>query len=113
MARAGKLIHTFAIEEPLQLRDAETGQIKPTWRAVASCVFGERIAVGGGETIRGKQVEAITSHAVLTHWRPNILPTMRLRFADGEILHIVRADDPDGRRRDLLIQCRRNDNAKQ
>lgn len=103
MLNAGRLRHKIRIESPVNEQD-EAGQVKVKEWALVARPFAEVLGVGGGESLRGRQIEAQTTHLVTIHWRAGILPTMRV-VHEGRLLNIVRVDDPEGDRRMLVIQC--------
>lgn len=62
--------------------------------------------VSGGETVRGRQMEANTTALIETVWSPataSITSGMRLRL-NGRKLNVVNALDLDGTRRVVTIQ---------
>lgn len=65
----------------------------------------EVLSVGGGERVRGVQIEAGIDTVVAMRFRNDLDPTMQI-VHDGRSLNIVRASDPDGRRRELIVQCK-------
>lgn len=62
--------------------------------------------VGGGETVRGRQMEANTTGLVTAAWSPAvraITPAMRL-VIEGRKLEIVNVMDLDGKNREITMQ---------
>lgn len=106
MLRAGRLgRYSVTIQELTAVQD-DAGQAIKTWTTVTAAVPCEIISAYGGETIRGRQVEARTTHVVTMHFREGITPTMRLvETANGRVLNITRADDFNGKRRELILEC--------
>ena len=84
-----------------------TGEPAQTWQSIRSGrnVPVEILAVGGGERIRGQQIEATATTMLMMHFRDDVSPRMRVRVGD-RVLGIVRSYDPDGQRRELVLQCK-------
>lgn len=103
--RPGNLRQVVRIERATLANDA-AGQPIETWSAIAggAAVPAEVLAVSGGETVRGSQMEAGVSTLVTMQWRGDVTTAMRI-VHDGRALNVVRAVDPDGRRRSLVCQC--------
>lgn len=64
--------------------------------------------VAGGETYRGRQLEATTTHLVSVRFIDGMLPTMKLVDAVSSAEYsIVRIENHDGREHMRDIQCSR------
>lgn len=88
---------------------ADDGQPVPSHkpRIVFPDVWAEVKSVGGGERIWGLQVEASVDTAVRVLYREGVKPTMYFRpKGTTRQLQVVRAADPDGRRKDLVCMCK-------
>ena len=102
--RAGRLRQLVTIQQPTFTQDA-AGQQTASWGDVEADVPAEVEAVAGGETRRGLQVEATVTTVITMRWRADVGPTWRI-VHDGRTLNIERAVDPDGRRIELVGQCK-------
>ena len=106
MLRAGKLRHSITLQTNTPAQNASTGDITDSWATTQTGIAAEVRAVAGGETVRGRQMAATTSHLVTIHYRTGVNP--KQRFVWGSLtLYITRAEDPDGTRRELECQCER------
>lgn len=105
MLRTGKLRHSVTLQTNTPTQD-DNGQLNESWGNTQTGIAAEVLAVSGGESVRGRQVAATTTHLVTIHYRSGVNP--KQRFAWGSlILNITRAEDPDGTRRMLECQCER------
>jgi SPP1 family predicted phage head-tail adaptor len=105
MLQAGRLHHGITIQAPTNTGDS-SGQPIPAWNAITdgTNVRAEVVPVGGGERIRGVQIEPGITTVVTIRWRANVTPECRV-IHGTRTLNIVRADDPNGRKEMLLLQC--------
>lgn len=107
----GTFRHYVTIQKENASQDA-AGQPIPSWTAITNgtnipcqkLMVGNGTALlGGSERLRNLQVEAGVKHIWIMHYRSDVLPQMRL--SEGtDAFNIVRADDPEGDRRFLVIQ---------
>lgn len=105
--RAGKLRQVVRIERATLANDAAGQPVEvgpPKAIAGGAAVPAEVLAVSGGETVRGSQMEAGVTTLVTMQWRGDVTTADRI-IHDGRALNVVRAVDPDGRRRSLVCQC--------
>jgi len=101
---AGRLRRNrITIEQESSTQD-ELGQPVPTWTTVAANLPAEILGVGGGETIRGQQVDAGITSVVTIRYRSGLSPKMRI-VHNSRNLNIAKVNDPDGFRRELLLHC--------
>lgn len=107
----GDFRHYVTIQKESAVQDA-AGQMIPGWTAITNgtgiparkqLVSGGMALSGGTERQRGMQMEAGVTHLWTLHYRSDVLPQMRL-YEGTDAFNIVRADDPEGNRRFLLVQ---------
>ena len=110
MVRAGKLRRRVAIQTEAEAADAG-GQLISTW-STDRTLDGQIIEKGGGETIRGNQVnDQVTAVVVIREPRSGTFPTpkMRCQFTDGgstRTLDIEYVQRRDNYHRELWLYCR-------
>jgi len=77
------------------------------WRVVVREYPCEVLSTSGGETIRGRQVTAYTTHVLFGDYfaARNIKPDMRVKVK-GMKLNIVSVLDPDGDQFEMRIECK-------
>lgn len=71
------------------------------WTAIAT-VFAALTPVGAGETVLGAAATGRVTHRIEIRWRDDVTSRDRLRLGD-RLFRIVAAQDPDERRRRLVI----------
>ena len=78
------------------------------WDAVVTNWPCEVLAVRGGETVRGRQVAANTTHVLYGeyHGGASITPEMKC-VINGTTYQIVSALDMDGQRREIRVELQR------
>ena len=105
MPPAGRLNQRLILQkrDPDAGRDGH-GRIREEWLSVA-ILWGEVLSSGGGERVEHGQVQADATHTVRIHYRAGVESAMRWDW-NGKKLNILSAGDPDGRRVDLLCQCK-------
>lgn len=81
----------------------EWGQPHGTWTTWAT-VWANVTATGGGEIVKDDAPQASTTYTVRMRYRDDVTAEDRL-VRRGKTLEIVSVIDPDGRRRELLIQA--------
>ncbi len=101
--RAGKLRHRIKIEQNTPTADA-AGQLRPSWQAVHEDVPAEVLGVAGGERVRGVNVQTTTTHVIRIRYCGDISTEMRV-VHDGLAMNITRVADPDGTRREEIIEA--------
>lgn len=106
--RMGAFRHFVNIERNTPTQDSDTGEQLASWAAIASSVPCEIVAVGGGETVRGRQMDATaTTFVRMHHPQDTFTPTPLDRVVFGSRnLNILRAYDPTGLRQELHLQCK-------
>lgn len=102
--RAGDRRNYVTIQERTTEQDA-AGQPKKVWHDLHRNVPAEVRLVAGGETFRGQQMQATTTHIVTLDFIDGIKDAHRFVYG-SEVLNITRAGDPDGMRRKLLCECK-------
>lgn len=86
---------------------SDDGSETPTYALFMRAVPCNIVQVTGGETYRGRQIEATATHVVEMRKIDGLLPTMRLTESlDSRNLFIERITPRNGRDHMLDIQCR-------
>lgn len=100
--RAGRLRSRITI---LRQSKAPTGKggFTATWTGDPKPIAAEVIAISGREDTIDHVLQGVSVYRITVRWRADLSVREQLRLADGRVLNIKSADDPDGRRRDLLI----------
>lgn len=97
--------HRITLQVVTEVVDSN-GQTNHTW---ATDLFGEPaqyIPTSGGESIRGKQIEAGINAVFIVRWRNGkYTPEKRISY-DSETYGIVHIKPVDGQRRYLWLECR-------
>lgn len=101
--RAGQLRHRVTIQAQTTTQD-EYGQPVQTWSDVAT-VWASVEDLSGREFFAAQQIAAEVTTRVTIRYRAGIEPDMRV-IAGGRTLDIRSVQDPDGRRRQLVLMCR-------
>lgn len=101
--RIGAMRERITIKQPVETVDT-IGQTNRTWTALYSDEPARFDPVSGGETLRGKQVEAGVTAVFTIHFRDSIDSTMKVYHGSDEygIAYINRVD---GGRRYLELRC--------
>jgi len=99
---APRLKHRVDIEEPTT---PSTGETNPTYSALVRRVPAEVLETGGGERVRGRQIEAGIDAVITIRYRSDVTPVMRLKYG-SRYFNIVRAIDRTGRTRALELLCK-------
>jgi SPP1 family predicted phage head-tail adaptor len=94
MLAAGELRHRLTILTP-----SETGGDAVVTAPVVATVWGSLEALGGTE---GEALVAQAAYRVRLRYRAGVTPKMRLGL-DGRRFEILSVQDPDGRRRELVL----------
>lgn len=100
--RAGRLRSRVAIMRQTQVATGKGG-FTASWNADPKPIAAEVIAISGREDTIDHVLQGISVYRITVRWRANLSPREQLRLANGQVLNIKSADDPDGRRRDLVI----------
>jgi SPP1 family predicted phage head-tail adaptor len=102
--RSGMLRHRINLQTATQTPDA-AGQLSPTWSTTYANEPAEVIETGGGEAVRGQQIDATATHLVRIRYRAGITELMRIVWGT-RTLNVINARDLDGRRRELWVACK-------
>jgi SPP1 family predicted phage head-tail adaptor len=102
MIGAGRLRHRVTLEEPGTSVGLDGGLLN-TWTPVAT-VFAEVLDLRGREFIAAREAHAELSVKVRIRYRPNVRPTMRVRFG-ARVLDVVHVVDVGGIFRLLELMC--------
>ena len=101
--RAGQLRNRITLQVATTTQDA-AGQPIVTWGTLLDHVPARVEAVGGGETLRGRQVIATATTLFTIRYLAGVTPRHRVTYA-GRTFGILRAGDPYGDRRELRIEA--------
>ena len=109
--RIGSRQHRATVSQHDGTQDSHgtpTYETSGDWDAVVTDWPCEVVAVRGGETLRGRQVAAETTHVLFGeyHGGSSITPEMRAVIS-GTTYHVVSALDMDGDSRELRVEVRR------
>jgi SPP1 family predicted phage head-tail adaptor len=104
-APVAALRQRLALQRPLTEDDGSGGTTRD-WQTIA-WLWAAVTPVSGGWARREDMVSGHLLLRVEMRHRPDVRPGMRFRAADGTLLLIEAVADPDGRRRRLVCQCRR------
>jgi SPP1 family predicted phage head-tail adaptor len=109
MIAAGGMIHRVTIETPTRTSNV-TGEVEvTTFTAVATSVPVRIAEQGSVEVYRARQVQADATHVLRMRWTTLVTQTCRIRWPRPEgdrILNVVGISNPDGKRVELVINCR-------
>lgn len=102
--RGGLLRNRIDILAPTKVKDG-SGYIT-TWDPIAngSDVAASVTFMGGREALLDQTLKSIKVYKIMLRFRDDVTESMQVRFG-AELLDITAVDDPDGRRRDLLIMA--------
>ena len=101
--RAGRLRHRITIQQKSSTVDA-AGQEVDTWEDLVARLPARVMYVRGGESPRGLQVEATTTHVIETRPCKQAIDSCMRAVWCGRIFNITSAGDPEGDGRRLLIE---------
>lgn len=101
-----------AMRERVQIQSASesadlAGQVIRTWSTTYANEPAQRMPVRGGESLRGRQVEAGIDEIFVTRFHADIVPQMRVVF-DSRNYGIVYVNPVEGGRRYLELHCKAN-----
>lgn len=102
--RIGNMRHRITLKRPAEAVDASRQPIV-TWTDQLTLQPAAYQQVSGGETFRGKQVEAGIVAVFTVNYRSEYTAQKQIVFR-SQTYGIVRVDDPDGIRRWLDIYCK-------
>lgn len=103
--RGGKLRDRITIQEATLAADG-AGQMVPTWSTYQGNWPAEHRYVSGGETIRGRQLSAESSHLFIIRELDGVTRQMRVLY-DSTYYGIVNISEP--REREVWLECREAD----
>lgn len=101
-------IHCGRFNHRIDLQNATTptnGEIEPTYASYATNLPAEVMETGGGETIRGRQIEAGINAVVTLRYRSDVTPRMRVKWGT-RYLGIVSIGDPTGQKIITMLSCK-------
>lgn len=101
----GKMRHRITLQVATESVDSN-GQVNRTWTTDLFKEPAQWIPTSGGETIRGKQIEAGINAVFIVRFRENKY-TAQKRVLLGETVYgIVHAHDIEGQRRYIQLECK-------
>ncbi len=98
----GTLRERVTLETPNPTQDA-SGQPIEDWLPTAE-LWASVVTAGARESIRGQQMDATTTHAVVVRYRTDLDTTKRFAWGNRK-LNITKANDPDNRRAFMRCEC--------
>jgi SPP1 family predicted phage head-tail adaptor len=103
--QAGRIRHRVTIQQQSVSQNAYNEEVV-TWVTLAS-VWAELAPARGQERLiaLADQVQSSMIQNVRIRYRSDVTPKMRISYG-SRILDIETVEDPDGRRRRLLLMCR-------
>lgn len=101
---AGKLRHLITIEEPTESQN-EYGEPVESWATFAQ-LWASRGDLAGREYFAAQQTQAEVTTRFRLRYVDGITAKMRVS-SDGVLYQINSVQDPDGRRRELIIMAER------
>ena len=94
----------ISIEEPTRTANGAGGYTKG-WAAITDGeVWAEMIPLRGGEALERQVLAATQLWKVTIRWRDDVTVEQRVVF-EGRPMNIRAAQDPDGRRFELVMTC--------
>lgn len=91
----------------IKRENSADGSDVPTYDNFMQQVPCDIVPVSGGETYRGRQIEATATHLISTRYVDGVLPTMKLVDDHSSVEYFIeRINKRDGRNHMLDIQCR-------
>lgn len=107
--KVGQMRHRITLQVATESVDT-SGQTIRTWAADLFKEPAQWIPTSGGETIRGKQIEAGINAVFIVRYRNDkYTPLKRISF-DDRTYGIVHVKDIDGLRRYTQLECKAVDN---
>ena len=102
--RLSDLRHRITLREPVAAVD-DSRQPVITWTDELTSQPAKYEQVSGGETFRGKQVEAGVVAVFTVNYRSEYTAEKQIYFG-GQAFGIVRVNDPDGIKRWMDVYCK-------
>lgn len=102
--RAGRLRHRVTLQAPTRARDAY-GSVADTWVSVVTDVPANVRDPVGQNYYAAAQEKLKVGSEVRIRWRRDVKSTWRVIFG-LRTLEVVQAQDPDGRRQELVLYCK-------
>ncbi|MGL4513826.1 MAG: head-tail adaptor protein [Lacipirellulaceae bacterium] len=87
----------------------EAGQPRDEWVPVLEGVRAEVLFVSGLEGRRGERTEGVASWRVRCRYLAGVTSAMRVQVRGGPLLDVDSVGDPEGLRRELLMECKATD----
>lgn len=104
MIRAGELRDRVTLQRFTTTLDPKWGAA-PGWEAV-DALWASVTPIGSKETFAQQGVSTSITHRVVIRYRADVTTKHRLIYRGSRKLDIVGVHDPDGRRRELVIDAR-------
>lgn len=103
MIRSGELRDKVGLLAQTNVNDPQWGPT-PQWVEVAT-IWAGVTPLAASEKFQQDGVQSVVSHRVVIRWRTDLTSKHRLRYR-GRTLDIVGVHDPDGRRRELVVEAK-------
>lgn len=106
-ANIGSMRDRVTIQSSTSTQDTAKQPIR-TWSDWMTGIPASMEIVSGGETLRGRQIEAGVTAVFTARWMDGITPMHRLYHEQEEKFYgIVKVEPADDRRQFMFIQCKR------
>jgi SPP1 family predicted phage head-tail adaptor len=102
--RVGSMRQRITLQTPTE-STSTFGDVSTTWADTLKDEPAQFISTNGGETLRGRQVEAGINAVFTVHYRSQYSPTCRIVY-DGTTYGVVYVRPVDGGRRYLEVYCK-------
>ena len=102
--RLADMRHRIALQQPVKSVDDSRQQIV-SWENELTMQPARYTQVSGGETVRGRQIEAGVTALFTVNYRSEYAVEKRVVFR-GQAYGIVRVDQPDGIERFVDLHCK-------
>lgn len=103
--RIGPLRHEVTITQESASADSQGGY-GLSWSQVGAVCYGEVRDLSTRELLQAQQAENSAAVAIVIRYRSDITAKMRASVG-GVVYNIVGVRDPDGRQRQLVLDCER------
>jgi SPP1 family predicted phage head-tail adaptor len=103
MTEIGDLRHLVELREPTVTRN-DLNEPTESWATVAT-VWAEKRDLAGRERFLAQALHSELTTRFVIHHRSDVLATWRVRYAGDDYQIEGKPQDPDGRRRWLLLDC--------
>lgn len=102
--KASDMRHRITLRKPVKTVDASRQPVT-TWENELTMQPAKYLQVAGGETVRGRQIEAGVTALFTVNYRAEYAVEKQVVFR-GQAYGIVRVDEPDGVNRFVDLHCK-------